>query len=155
MGVHERSEWTPTASKFLCLRQDEKGGAMLKLSLRSETGEPGSANPKNNVVYFLRIRDRILVGVHERSEWTPTASKFLCEDMSCAKSIKLFLEGDEIKSYPDQDKITEKIEARKKSTFKFPDHYWKDLELALSRNSVTIVTEILVISKEIIEFKII
>jgi len=65
------------------------------------------------------------------------------EDISCATAIKSLIEGLPVGEYYRMDRIREKIGTRKSGTFQFPDNYWFDLELALERNTVPLVPEVI------------
>lgn len=72
------------------------------------------------------------------------------EDSSCAEMLRRILAGDRPAQVPYFSQIARKIEKRKTGNFSFPEHYWRDLEIALKCDSVPIVPIIKKQSAELI-----
>jgi len=77
------------------------------------------------------------------------------EDLSCAIMLENLLKNIMIKEYPFNDSIRKKIETRRNGLYKFPVHYWKDIEIALERNSIRLIPEVTKINNSEVKFDII
>lgn len=75
------------------------------------------------------------------------------EDVSCAEMLRLSLLGEQIVEPPFLDQIMQKVDQRRLRKDVFPDHYWKDIELALTCDSIRVVPEILIESRNAVSFR--
>jgi phosphosulfolactate phosphohydrolase-like enzyme len=75
------------------------------------------------------------------------------EDIACAKMLKMLLEGEITKEIPDKEKIDAKIGKRRNGIYEFPEHYWKDIELALEINTIPLLLEIVKEDSDRVRFK--
>ncbi|MBI5623799.1 MAG: 2-phosphosulfolactate phosphatase [Elusimicrobia bacterium] len=75
------------------------------------------------------------------------------EDLSCAEMLRSSFLGKELWVPPFLDQIMRKVEQRKTRKEVFPEHYWRDIELALTCNSICLVPEISIESRDVISFQ--
>ena len=74
------------------------------------------------------------------------------EDESCADMLEGLLSGSKSSVIPNLDRINSYIEERKKSGIKYLDHYWDDLDIAMTIDQVSIVPKIVKDNKETVRF---
>ena len=74
------------------------------------------------------------------------------EDESCADMLEGLLLGMRFSEIPNLSGINTQIEELKKSDFKYFDHYWKDLDIALTIDQVSIVPRIINENRKIVRF---
>lgn len=74
------------------------------------------------------------------------------EDESCANMLEGYLKGENLSEIPNLNKIKNNIEEFRNKGFKMPEHYWTDLNIAMSIDKVSIVPRIIQENNEIIRF---